>query len=364
MEYSRNEILKIANEINSKSDNFLQYCNSREYEELITDVAKSIIITEKVYNDLLDLVKTNLEENKNLSFTLYFILYTMCRRQSYGDLTALVEEHRGNYSEYYIIEHIRLMAVLDKSTNTSKLYRAIKDADKLIKKRDVLCDFENQVGVLNLYCALVCKYFEAELDERDEGANKELIQKALIRINNAIDIEEKSNKPQTYSKFFLNRGRIYILKGKYNKGEEDIQRAINLLQASEDRMSKVNEYSQYLMKASIIRSYDLNEEKVKDLDKIKVNNYKSIALMTTLLGFLLGAINIFTDVKDPFTLAMLMVCYAGLLLVLLGTILLGLTITLKERKATLFIYDVLLIIVGAAIFGVCIYFIISKGLIG
>ena len=55
-----------------------------------------------------------------------------------------------------------------------------------------------------------------------------------------------------------------------------------------------------------------------------------------------------------------MLCYAGLLFVLLGSILLGLTLTFKEQKARLYIYDVLLIIFGVIIFGVTLALILMK----
>ena len=161
----------------------------------------------------------------------------------------------------------------------------------------------------------------------------------------------------------MNYGRILILRGKYAKGEDEIHNAISLISDSADRIAIVSEYNQYLLKSSIIHSYDLTEEKNKDLEKVKVNNYKSIALMTTLLGFLLGAINIFTSVTDPFTLAMLMLCYLGLLLILLGAVLFGLSITMKDKKVIEYIYTALLVVAGAVIFGVTLGIIISKGLI-
>ena len=72
--------------------------------------------------------------------------------------------------------------------------------------------------------------------------------------------------------------------------------------------------------------------------------------MTTLLGFLLGTINIFTTITDRFTLLALMLGYCGLLLVLVGTILLGFSLNFKEHKKRLYIYDVLIILLGALIF--------------
>ena len=147
---------------------------------------------------------------------------------------------------------------------------------------------------------MICKYFEYHLDKRLEDENIALLSKGLKSINLAIEIS-KEETGKVYSKFYLNRGRILILLKKYDKGEADIVRAIEEISDSADRYILVNDYNQYLVKSSIIRAYDLNEDRVNELDKIKVSNYKSIALMTTLLGFLLGTINIFASVNDAKT---------------------------------------------------------------
>ena len=346
-------------------ENFNKYVNSREYELEVTRIAGSIVVDKKIVDDLVEGVKRYYSTNKPLSFTLFFIVYTICRRQSFGNVLDLALSYEGEFEEYEIMKHIKLMAVLDIASHSSTLYKAIKESSKLIELSNDECDFTNHVGVLNVYTGLICKYFEYQLDERKEAGNKELLVKALNSIKKVIELEKqaKGSYDAVYSKFYLNYGRILILLGKYNKGEEEIQRAISLLPQSNDRTSKVNEYNQYLLKASIIHSYDLNEEKIKDLDKIKVSNYKSIALMTTLLGFLLGTINIFTTISDPFTLIVLMVGYCGLLMVLLGTILLGFTLTLKERKVRLYVYDILILVAGILVFAFALITVINKGLI-
>ena len=368
-EYKKAHIPKFLSDVKnfakefSQKPNFEKEVNERYYELKVTNLAKSCMINSEIYDDLFQhfssLLKLN---NKKEAFTVYFVLYTMCRRQNFGDFLNLALEYVDDFDEYEIMRHIKLMAILDKATHSTTLFKAIKESEKMVELKNEYCDFTNHTGVLNVYTALICKYFENQLDERGDGNNKELLIKALKCIKNAIDLEkeEKGSYDLVYPKFYLNYGRILILLGKYDKGEAEIQKAIRLLQDSADRHALVTEYNQYLLKSSIIHSYDLNEEKIKDLDKIKVNNYKSIALMTTLLGFLLGAINIFTTITDPFTLGMLMLCYAGLLFVLLGSILLGLTLTFKEQKARLYIYDVLLIIFGVIIFGVTLALILMK----
>lgn len=360
MEYTKENLQNFAKSLSNRDD-FKSFVNSRDYELEITNMAKALTITDAFYKELIELVNSTYKTNKNLSFTYFFVLCTMCRRQVFGDVLDLVRNYEEEFGEYEIYPHIRLMAILERSSHSSTLYKAIKESSKLVEFKNENCDFSKQAGVLNVYTALICKYFEYNLDERDQPTNNDLLIKAQKCIQDAIEIEKQNNR--IYSKFHLNYGRILILRGKYAKGEDEIHNAISLIDDSADRIAVVSEYNQYLLKSSIIHSYDLTEEKNKDLEKVKVNNYKSIALMTTLLGFLLGAINIFTSVTDPFTLAMLMLCYLGLLLILLGAVLFGLSITMKDKKVIEYIYTALLVIAGAVIFGVTLGIIINKGLI-
>lgn len=361
MEYTVDNIISEALEL-AKIENYEREVNTRTFEMKITAIAREVVVNKALYDSLKENIKKYYKTNKKAAFNLFFILFTICRRQNYGDIVNLAIDAEDDFEEYEIVKHIKLMAILDKSSHTATLYKAIKESSKLVELKNDDCDFTTHTGVLNVYTALICKYFEYQLDERNEPDNKALMLKALKCIRTVIEIEkqEKGSYEAVYEKFYLNHGRILILLEKYTKGEEEILKAISLLPESADRNAKVNEYNQYLLKASIIHSYDLNEEKVKDLDKIKVSNYKSIALMTTLLGFLLGTINIFTTITDRFTLAILMLGYAGILLLLVGTILLGFSLTLKERKKVLYVYDILLIIIGIAIFAITML-IINKG---
>ncbi len=346
------KLLKEKALVLSQIEEFEKKVNYREFEIKITEIASSYKMNEELEKSLEEEIKANIDGNKRYAFVLFFVYFTMCRRQNYGNILELAKEYCDLFSEYEITKHINLMAVLVKSTNASTIYKAIKSGTKLVAMKTAECDFTVHTGILNAYSELICKYFEFQLDERKETENIEYLKNGLLCIKQAIKIEkeEKGSLEKVYSKFFLNRGRLLILLGQYAKGEADIVKAIELLPLSADRESKVTEYNQYLVKASIIHAYDLNESKVEDLDKIKVSNYKSIALMTTLLGFLLGTINIFTTVSNPKTLAMLMLGYCGLLLILAGVVLLGFTLNFKERKIRLYIYDIGLILIGTLIF--------------
>ncbi len=331
------------------NDDFIDYVNKREFEMQITNLAQQIDLEKINENDVRKTIEENLKNNKPLAFIIFFTFYTIYRRTKYGDLAAFCNEYISKFSEYEITEHIKIITDYVCTNNANSYDSLIKRIDKLINKTD--SKFSEHAGVLNLYAELVCSYYERNLDLREGNEDKKLLQKALKYINNIIAHDD-------YPKHHLNKGRLLILLKKYDLGEDEILHAINLLDFSKNRDNSVRIYEQYLIKSSFIRAYDLNDEKYKDLEKIKVNNYKLVALMTTLLGFLLGTINIFVETKDPTNLALLMLAYLSLLLVLSGIILTGLSITFKERKKVLFAYDISLILIGIILFIVAMLIII------
>ena len=87
-----------------------------------------------------------------------------------------------------------LMAVLVKCTDSSTIYKTIKNATRLVSMKNDVCDFTNHTGVLNAYTGLICKYFEYKLDERKEPENMEIIYKGLECITNAIEIDMKEKE--------------------------------------------------------------------------------------------------------------------------------------------------------------------------
>lgn len=331
------------------NDDFINYVNKREFETKITNLAQQIDIEKITEKEVKENIENNLQKNKPLAFVIFFTFYTIYRRTKYGDLSSFCNEYISKFSEYEITEHIKILTDYACTSNVNSYDSLIKRTDRLINKTDL--KFSEHAGVLNLYAELVCSYYERNLDLREGNEDKKLLQKALAYINKII-------KNDDYHKYHLNKGRLLILLEKYDNGEDEILHAINMLGFSKDRENRVRLYEQYLIKSSFIRAYDLNDEKYKDLEKIKVNNYKLVALMTTLLGFLLGTINIFVETKEPENLALLMLAYLSLLLVLSGVILLGLSITFKERKKVLFSYDISLISIGVILFIVAMLIII------
>lgn len=322
-------------------EDFRNYVNERDFEVEVTNIASQINIVNITKEEIDNAIDQYLTIDKRISFIIFFTFFTVYRRLSYGNLLEFCNEYISNFLEYEITEHIKILSLYASTNNVNAYDTLIKRTDKLINKKD--SKFANHAGVLNLYAELVCSYYERNLDLRDGDEDSLLIKKALKYIEQIIN-------QQDYHKYHLNKGRLLILLGNYDAGEDEILHAINMLPLTHDRENRVKLYEQYLIKASFVHAYDLNDDKYKDLEKIKVSNYKLVALMTTLLGFLLGTINIFAETKEPASLALLMLAYLSLLLVLSGVILLGLSITFKEKKKSLFAYDISLMGIGIILF--------------
>ena len=148
----------------SQTKEFEKKVNCREFEIEITKLASSYKMNEELEQFLETEIKNNIKVNKKYAFVLFFVYFTMCRRQNYGNILELTKDYCDMFDDYEITKHINLMAILVKSTNASALYKGIKSGTKLVALKNENCDFTVHVGILNAYCELICKYFEFQLD--------------------------------------------------------------------------------------------------------------------------------------------------------------------------------------------------------
>ena len=343
----KNEVLFKSLQNIAEREDFLTYVNTIDFEMEVLELSKEMDINTSENNLLIKELDDAIKQDKiNYAFCLFFILFTKYRRNKMGNLLEFVDKYIHEFYQIKISEFIVLLAQFSENYDEKAYFRLLKRTDNLIKSKGDDHDFTNHQGILNLYVEIVCSYFESQLEDRfDEDLNK--------YINQAKEVVDKmieSCNGQVYPKYFLNKGRLLVLMQKYKEGERFIGMALRAIPLGAERERTVREYEQYLQKSNLIKSYDLTSTRIKELDAVKMNNTKALALMTTLLGFLLGTINIFAQVSDAFTLGMLMLCYLGLLLVLTGVVFLGLNLSFKETHRKFIIYDAIILILGVMIF--------------
>lgn len=331
----------------SMRENFDCFVNTQNFEREITSLSNELELTEVEQVNLIKELDDNLEKNKNYAFCLFFVLFTKMRRNKIKNLAEFVDDYSYNFYNFKITEFIELLTQFIDVYDEKGYLRLLKKTDKLIHSKGETFDFTNHKGILNFFVELVCSYFELQLDDRFEDNLSPYLTKASKVIDEII---ESFGGEKVYPKYYLNKGRVLVLMQKYKEGEKFITQAIRSVELGAERERTVREFEQYRQKANTIKTYDLTAEKIKELDSIKVNNTKSLALMTSLLGFLLGSINIFAQVNDVFTLAMLMLSYVGLLLILTGVVFFGLSLSIKEKRKMVRFYDLALLALGVIIF--------------
>ena len=343
------QLLAAANEISSLN-NFDTFCNSRKFEDEVVEIERKIIITSELEKEITDYIDKNKDINNKLCFVLFFILFTLYRKNEMGDLESFTDKYISNFNQYPISEFIKLLTIYNVKKDNEHLNELLKSSKLLSESKGETYDFTTHQGINNLYVEVVCTYFELNSDERLDKESNLFLKDAINKIDKIID----SCNGKIYSKFYLNKGRLEALKGNYNKGEEYIIKAIRAIELGPNRSYTVNQYQYYLTKIDMIRRSDITNKKMKEVEKVKVDNIKSLTLMTALLSFILGAINIFSSTKKTLVLGILMASYFGLILTLTGILLFGLKLMYNEKNSKHFLYTLFIFIAGIVIFAVSI----------
>ncbi|MBQ9124433.1 MAG: hypothetical protein IJY14_01960 [Acholeplasmatales bacterium] len=359
-------LLKSVNELVNEAqaiveENFDSIVNTRAFEIKIDDLTKKFKLTKNsnsdaieannddlYINDIIQKIDENLNINKELAFVLFFTLFTKIRKTKLSDLEKFKNEYIKKF-DYKICKFIDLLCSYNVDKSDENISRLVVELRDLIKEPE----FINHQGLNNFYVELICTYFENNIDTDIKNDKDKYLKEAKKKIEAAI--ASSTDSDCAYPKFYLNHGRVLILMGEYGEGENSIIKGIQNIKSGPDRESTAREYEQYLIKSSIIRtSEEIKKKNQHEIEDVKLDSLKTITLITTLLSFILGSISIFAEVKDTFTLAMLLMSYLGLVLILAGIVLIGIramykkSINLKSIKYEFFITVLGVIIITSA----------------
>lgn len=343
-EITLEQLLEKVKEITDRDD-FESYVNTRECEERIAKMEDYIDLDTELDEQMTEYIEKNALTDNKVCYVLFQLLFTVYRRKRYGNLEEYVNKYLCFFKQYPFSEFIELLMIYNVKKDDQHLNELLLRSKRLTESKGLTYDFTTHNGIINFYVEAVCTYFELNLDQRENEIGQKYIPDALDKIENVI----ASNSGKVYSKFLLNKGRLEILLGNYDKGEEYIIKAIQNIGFGVKRFFTVAEYEQFLTKLEMIKLYDKNNAKIKEVENSRVDNIKSLSLMTALLSFILGAINIFSEVKDIKVLAILMIMYFGLIMLLLGILLLGVKLLYNDKNKKFGIFNTFLLIFGILI---------------
>ena len=246
-EMTLEQLLIKVKEITDRDD-FESYVNIRECEERIAKMEDYIDLDTELDEQMTEYIEKNALTDNKVCYVLFQLLFTVYRRKRYGNLEEYVNKYLCFFKQYPFSEFIELLMIYNVKKDDQHLNELLLRSKRLTESKGLTYDFTTHNGIINFYVEAVCTYFELNLDQRENEIGKKYIPDALDKIENVI----ASNPGKVYSKFLLNKGRLEILLGNYEIGEEYIIKAIQNIGFGVKRFFTVAEYEQFLTKLEMI----------------------------------------------------------------------------------------------------------------
>ena len=305
------------------------YFDDRQVECTITEISKLIEQkrwlkqVEQEYSSLQNEFCHNQNRERNLDpvFIYFYVIFTYYRRQkNFTKMEEFYKEGLMEFKDYPIYNHIDLLCKANLPINFDKLEDLIRQS---IKNQNKYPQLKQQEGVIHHYCEMVAIYYERNLDLKRNDEAKKQIKDALEKVDNLI--KESENK---------NKGNQVQLNPTINSISEYIEYFSKQDLKNYDKYyvtkSTIDSYKLIANNISLIKAYDTSLENYESLRSIKTDNFKVISLMTAVLSFVLGSVQIFATVKSPVEIVTYLVAFLGLILILLGICLLGVSLVMKD----------------------------------
>ncbi|WP_157726911.1 hypothetical protein [Thermococcus radiotolerans] len=345
--HSQQDIIlkEILEEIKKILENY--EVGTREYELAITKlVSKSLIEKLKNKKYLEDKIQLRIrdEDNKNIGFTLFFVLFTFHRRiGNYDKLIDLIKRYDQEFKDVPFLWHLKAMAYKNLNEFKKSLeaaYRAVKDP--ILRENP---------GVLHNFAESVVELFEwNEIDFEDAEkidiytesfTPKELLNMAEKYLNEAIDKGD-------YPKFYITLGRLYIIKGEFKRAIELITRGISLEDPTEkDYTLRLSQYMMYLYYAKLLKALKneikreeleimqlFEQEKSKIMEFLsteRLRNIEILAIFTAIIGVLVTTGTTLPASSNNINIINLILVLGGILL-LFVLLPFGLNLIIFDRK--------------------------------
>lgn len=323
-----------------------------------------------VSNDALDKLTNILDDSvqeKELRFKAYFCLTFYYRRTLNTLLTRqLIEKYQYEFTDIPM-NNMVLSVYFAEFQDTRNLKKALNYSKALLNNTE----YSNHVGVIHNYCYIVSNIIENQID----GGNDEL-QPALEKIEDLLELDS------TYARFHHTRAKLLIENEQFTEAMKSILKAIELEdETNKDYAIRINYYRNSLLEIKsrklyrqmkedisnaenrVLEQTNLIEVKVKnsedeakkvlkEMDSMRNTNLQMLTFFTAIISFIIGSVNIISKQESFFSASLLMLVFAGtLLLINLAAAIIFTDIKLKNFR---FIITLLLGIVLIAS-GVCIY---------
>lgn len=305
------------------------------------------LIFEEALNEL---TKDN-NQDKNIRFASFYALNILYRHKLDIDkLKNLFIEISKNENHRKILEkqplfihlkslYLRTIADFEKSDTYFK--EALNCAEKAAK------ELPDHPGVLHSWAEMIVNQLEQEMIKN----NNLLIDSSDERIKNAAKaIEDAIDGYSEYSKFYITKGRLLALTGKFNEADREIKKAITMEDSSKPNYSlKIVQYREILTVVNMMARMAKYEKKYDELEnKLKqqqVQIIEFLGLFTAIISFTVASIQFSTNMFFSDGAKLLMV-FTGCILFIYGCLGISIRGFTWKRTAVIFAIALLLFVIS------------------
>jgi tetratricopeptide (TPR) repeat protein len=293
----------------------------RTYEIYIGKLVSSKKVTIDELKHLID----NIEFVLKTRYSAFFTLCTIYRRnKEYTLYGHMLKDYYNIFNKFISYNHLKAMYLVEVAQSEEEMRYAIEVANNAAEQAN------NNSGFIHSYSLTVVNAFEQFYMDINNIRDKEHLDKALIFINKAIDLEDD------YAKFYSTRGRLKAIIGNYNEAKMQINKAIDIEDSSKDGyVLRISDYQKQLLNISFkenmnklygnISTYETKVEElenqvsnyIKKLEEMKNRNLEFLGFFTALISFTIGSIQVL-DNQNIIDAARLIIVLGGSLLIVLG----------------------------------------------
>lgn len=221
--------------------------------------------------------------------SLYGMLQILNRQYRYDEYRDLVKHYQSHFGGEPYFQTFRALAARGDGTNDKDLHRAARYAEIAVQK------LPDRPGVLHQYASIIADLTEA----MPRSQKKEIVEKALRRVDEAIDTSPINN-----ANFHYTKARLLREFGQSEEAIDEIQTALSLQNATTDAgIRRIARFESLRARIQI----DLKQAEItKLLDDAqqRLNNARSeqiqlLGILAAVIALITTAVTLTTKVDTP-----------------------------------------------------------------
>ena len=239
---------------------------------------------------------------------LYGVLHRLRREYRYREYSDLLREYEEEFGQEPYFETFRVVLARWTGDDARGIRRALEASERAVSL------LPQDPGVLHQYSELV-----ATLGELDEDSAKRYLDKAVDRVDKAIDMA-----PTWNAVYYATRARLHLLSRQLDSARSDIEHALSSENAdAADYTRRISRYESIRLLIMMRQQQEQLDSKQRavlvELDQFKAQQLALLSLLAALIALLAVTASIATRVNPTDAIRLILVA-GGVTTIIFGAV--------------------------------------------